>query len=199
MQSPEVYRLDFTDEGDQSGDQEALERVCDENDTEASVSETNTVVNDTSEHSMNEKCDKTKCDQENSVQQTGNRSEYRSNGIKNETCANKGETVNSKSKQLFIIGTQHGAKKIEGPQSKRKGTKSKDIWTDSNSSSKKKIDISENKSREGSSNTKTKKHYIQGIDSDKPGRTMSSAFSKSLKEVCFNVPKDNRIVLEVIE
>lgn len=186
MQSPEVYRLDFTDEGDQSGDQEVLECVSDDNETENRVSEIKKVVKNTKDSDRSDKSDQNECNKEKSLQQ-----------ITCDSSAINTTSMSSKVKSKEILaGSQTESKKKDDSQIKRKGTKSKDIWTDSNSSARKKRDITKTGIKSNSS--KSGKGDSQGVETDNIGRKMSPAFSKALKEVCFNVPKDNRIILEVV-
>ncbi|XP_060602850.1 RAB11-binding protein RELCH homolog isoform X2 [Ruditapes philippinarum] len=191
VQSPEVYRLDFTDEGDQSADQEVLDQVNDENETGNSENVTKKVVNDTEKPPISDKSDKTVVNPDNSMQESSNKIETENSGL----VAKQSKTVVQMSKDLSS-GIE--SKENAGIKAKRKGTKSKDIWTDSNDTSKKRHDISDNRTgSKSSSNSKKGKSESQGCETEKSGRKMSNAFSKELKDVCFNVPKDNRIILEV--
>ncbi|KAL4235190.1 hypothetical protein ACF0H5_006828 [Mactra antiquata] len=204
VQSPEVYRLDFTDEGDQSGDQDQLDARCAEDRlvTEANKSDndTNKAVRQSTEHSKDNendvmKCDNTDSNQTNSenIEKVSANVDEGSNNLPTKVVTSESKTVSKKDSTVAV--------KDEN-QVRRKGTKSKDIWTDSENFVKKKPDTlpvvkSGSKSKVSKSKKGDNVSALSELEHERTGRKMSTAFSKALKDVCFDVQKDNRIVMEV--
>ncbi|XP_052816582.1 RAB11-binding protein RELCH homolog isoform X2 [Mya arenaria] len=212
VQSPEMYRLDFSDDGEeQSGNQSTAgnrnqssaekgghsqERYQgDQTNRSHSDKEQDSNINCDNSEVVSEPCDKPNSQSCDMAVKSGNATNSEQSVINETTDV---QNISDKSKNLDAKATP--VKSGQQVTSKKKGTKSKDIWTDPAPEGGRNTNISKPASSgKRSAQTKSKKteRSRHAAHTDATDRKMSSSFFKALKDVCFNVPTDNRIIAEV--